>query len=88
MARGKNPGDDFDRQWNASNAAGRRKAARGEGPWADDAYLRRIGNERQADRQAAAGRDNDSGCGKSALALLALLGGLAYGFAEVVSRTV
>lgn len=84
MARGKNPGDDFDRQFDKSRRAGERKAARGEGPWADDAYLRRINNERQADRQAA--QSNSESCGKATVILLSLLGGAAWGLAEAVGR--
>jgi basic membrane lipoprotein Med (substrate-binding protein (PBP1-ABC) superfamily) len=79
-------GRDFDNQWNASNAAGRRKAARGEGPWVDDAYLRRINNERQADRNAAQQRQNSESYGKATVILLSLLGGVAWGVSEVVSR--
>ena len=41
MARGNDPGKDFDDQWNDSFREAQKKAQRGEGPWAEDKYLAR-----------------------------------------------
>ena len=76
MARGNNPGKDFDDQYNASRREGQRKAARGEGAWADDKYLRDLRN----------GGEDNSGCGKDTLLILGFLSGFGWVISEVVSR--
>ena len=86
MARGSNPGDDFDRQFNDSRRKGQERAARGEGPWADDKYLRdlRSGGEGQSD----GGSNSNEGCGKATVVLLALGGSALYALGEAASRLV
>jgi hypothetical protein len=85
MARGNNPGKDFDDQYHASRREGQRKAARGEGAWADDKYLRdmRAGGE---DNSGSGGNKDNSGCGKDTLLILGFLSGFGWVISEVVSR--
>jgi hypothetical protein len=84
MARGSNPGDDFDNQWNESRRRGQEKAARGESHWADDKYLER-NNERLGSGPAHHGGENKS-CGEKTVVLMAFLGGFAWAISETVSR--
>lgn len=84
MARRNDPGKDFDDQWYASKRRGEYKASRGEGPWADDAYLRR-NNERLGSGPAHHGGGSES-CGKATVLLLSLLGGLGWAFSEAAGR--
>lgn len=84
MARGKNPGDDFDNQYNANRRKGQERAARGEGPWANDKYLRDL-------RSGGAGpavppQGSNGGCGKDAAILLGSLGGLIWFLGETAGR--
>lgn len=79
MARGKNPGDDFDRQFGQSYNRAQGKAARGESHWSDDKVIRDAGQIRPSGQ-------SDESCGKATVILLSLLGGAAWGVSEVVSR--
>jgi hypothetical protein len=81
MARGNDPGRDFDDQWHASKRAGEERAARGEGPWAEDKYLDRV-NKRLA-RPPAHHAKPSSGCAF----VLGFLVGLAWFLSEVAGRT-
>lgn len=76
-------GDSFDRQWNESARRGRERAARGEGPWADDKLLSDL---RAGGGSQGGGGGDQKGCGKSALLLAASLGGAAWWVADAVSR--
>lgn len=69
MARGNDPGKDFDDQWYGSKRAGEYKRSRGEGAWADDVYLKRQ-NQRLSGPPAHHARKKSS-CGKTT----AFLGG-------------
>lgn len=82
MARGNDPGKDFDDQWYGSKRAGEYKASRGEGAHADDIYLKRV-NRRLSGPPAHHAR-RDSGCGKTTVGLLAFLGGFAWAFDATV----
>jgi hypothetical protein len=84
MARGNDPGKDFDDQWKSSRRRGQEKAARGESHWADDAYLRR-NNERLGSGPAHHGGGSKS-CADKTVLLLATLSGIAWALSEVVSR--
>ncbi len=64
MARGNDPGRDFDNQYNDSRRKGQERAARGEGPWAQDKYLRDL-----QDNSGSNGAPPTGGC----LILLTLL---------------
>lgn len=79
MARGNDPGKDFNDQWSESRRRGQEKAARGEGPWAEDKYLERI-NAKPRPVHHAAGSDSCLVSG------LAFLGALAWVLSEIVSR--
>lgn len=83
MARGKNPGDDFDNQFNASRRKGQERASRGEGPWHHDKYLRDLKGGGEG-HQAPPG--DNGGCGKDAAILLGFLGGLAWFLGETAGR--
>ena len=83
MARGNNPGKDFDDQWNDSARRGQERARRGEGPWEADKYLERI-NAKPVQGPKHAGEPK--GCSDKAIALLAVLGGLAWALQEIVQR--
>jgi hypothetical protein len=83
MARGNDPGKDFDDQWHASKRRGQYKASRGEGAWAQDKYLKR-NNERLGSGPAHHGKSES--CGKATVFLLSLLGGLGWFAAEAVNR--
>lgn len=86
MVRGNDPGRDFDRQFEQNRRAGQARAARGEGPWADDKYLRdlRAGGE----GPGGGGGGNNEGCGKATLFLLGTLGGAAWWLSDIVARAV
>lgn len=80
MARGNDPGKDFDDQYNASRRRGQGKAARGESHWAQDKYLEGL-------RSQPGGRSEPPrGCSDKTAALLVAIGGVAWGLTEVVSR--
>lgn len=83
MARGSDPGKDFDDQYHDSRRRGQEKARRGESHWAQDKYLER--NNERLGRQAAHHAENKS-CGEKTLILLGFLGGLAWFLSETVSR--
>lgn len=85
MARGNDPGRDFDQQFERNRRRGQERAARGEGAWADDKYLRKINEERAADRAAAG---NSEGCGKATVLLLGTLGGVVWFLAEAAGKAV
>lgn len=82
MARGSDPGRDFNDQWNESRRRGQEKAARGEGAWAEDKYLERINAKPRPAHHAS----EPKGCGEKTVMLLALLSGFGWAFSEVVSR--
>lgn len=87
MARGNDPGRDFDNQWNESRRKGQEKAARGETHWATDKYLERVNAERSHERGRHAGEPK--GCADKAALLVGLLGGFGltgWALAEAVSR--
>jgi hypothetical protein len=89
MGRGNDPGKDFDDQYYTSRREGRGKAARGEGPWADDKYLARINDQARRDRNSGGRhRAESEGCADKAVVLLGLLGGAAWGLAEVAGRVI
>lgn len=77
MARGNDPGRDFDRQIRASENRAAGKKARGEGPWALDKKL--ADNNNRGGGGSANGSDN---CLVSGIALLSALLGTAYGVVE------
>ena len=84
------PGWSFDNQYERNRKKGQEKAARGEGPWAQDAYLSELAKQRQRDWQAnaeARAKDNE-GCGKATLFLLGTLGGAAWFLAEAAGRII
>lgn len=81
MARGNDPGRDFDRQFGQNKARGDAKAARGEGPWAQDKYLRD-----GAGTGSGGGDKDNSGCGDKTVVLLAALGGIAWAVSEFVQK--
>ena len=83
MARGNDPGKDFNDQWKESRRKGQEKAARGESHWAQDKYLERI--NRQAQGPAHHGGSSES-CGKATVILLSLLGGIGWAVSETISR--
>lgn len=70
MARGNDPGRDFDNQWNESRRRGVARAAAGEGPWRDDKYLERE-NTRLSGPAARHAKKKDESCGKA----VAFIGG-------------
>lgn len=91
MARGNDPGKDFDDQYNRSRREGQRKAARGEGPWADDKYLSDARKESERYRSggegdSGGGGGNGEGCDKKTLLLAGWLSGFGWFLSEVVSR--
>lgn len=55
MARGSDPGKDFDNQFSKNEARGKEKAARGEGPWAQDKYLRDLNSGSSGGNAAGGG---------------------------------
>lgn len=55
MARGNDPGKDFDAQFNRNEARGKAKAERGEGPWAQDKYLRDLNSGSSGGSSAGGG---------------------------------
>lgn len=81
MARGSDPGKDFDKQWNDSYRAGQGKASRGESHWAEDKYLERLNAK---PRPAHHAKDGDS----CLISGIALLGGLAWALSELVRYAV
>lgn len=81
MARGKNPGDDFDAQFNESRRRGQEKARRGESHWAQDKYLRDLGS-------GPAPQPQNKSCAEKTVILAAFLGGLAWAGAEIASKVV
>lgn len=83
MARGNDPGKDFDDQFNASRRKGQEKAARGESHWAQDKYLERLNAQKPAHHAG-----EPKGCSDKAAALLVTLGGLGYLLGEAVSRVI
>lgn len=82
MTRGNDPGRDFDDQWHASRRAGERKAAKGEGVWAEDKYLKR--EARRLSGPPVSHRGESKGCTGSTVTLLAFLGGFAWAFDSTV----
>lgn len=84
MARGSNPGKDFDDQWNESRRRGQDKASRGESYWAQDKYLER-NNERLGSGPAHHAGERKS-CGEKTVVLMAFLSGLGWAISETVSR--
>lgn len=80
MARGNDPGRDFDRQFGESRRRGQDKAARGESHWAQDKYLERMKNQ-STSGPAHHAKD-------SCVVGLALLGGIAWALTETVQRFV
>lgn len=83
MARGNDPGKDFDNQWNTSRREAEKKAARGETHWAEDKYLKRL-QEQSGPPAHHAGQSK--GCADKTVALLALLGGFFWALGEIASR--
>lgn len=81
MARGSDPGRDFDDQYNQSRRAGQERAARNEGPWAGDKYLKRVN-----DSGPVSHRGEPKGCADKTAALFLLGVAAGYGLVEVVSR--
>lgn len=79
MARGSDPGKDFDKQWNDSRRTGQGKASRGESHWAEDKYLERLNAK---PRPAHHAKDS------CLISGIALLGGLAWALSEVVRYAV
>lgn len=79
MARGNDPGRDFDDQFHNSRRRGQDKASRGESHWAQDKYLER-NNERLGSGPAHHGKRES--CADKSVMLLALLGGVAWGLSE------
>lgn len=86
MARGNDPGKDFDDQYYGSRREAKKKAARGESHWAQDKYLER-NNERLGSGPAHHARERKS-CGEKTVVLMAFLGGLGWAFAETVQYIV
>lgn len=85
MARGNDPGKDFDDQWHASKRRGEYKASRGEGAWRNDKYLERL------DARLGSGPVHHAGqksCGEKTVILMAFLSGFGWVFSETVSRIV
>lgn len=82
MARGNDPGRDFDNQYNASRRAGQDKASRGESHWATDKYLERLNVERPTGHGRHAGEPK--GCSDKAAALVAIGLGIGYALTEVI----
>jgi hypothetical protein len=83
MARGNNPGKDFDDQWNDSRRRGQEKARRGESHWSQDKYLER-NNERLG--SGPAHHAGQKSCGEKTIVLMAFLSGLGWAISETVSR--
>lgn len=81
MARGNDPGKDFDDQYNKNRREGQRRAARGEGPYAADKYLRDLNN-----RPMNQPPQRSEGCADKTVALLILLTSFGWIIAEGVSR--
>ena len=79
MARGNDPGKDFDDQYRRSKFRGDENARLGRGAWADDKKIRDGGELRQPPA-------SNDGCADKAAVLLTLLGGLAWGASETVQR--
>jgi len=71
MARGKNPGDDFDNQYNQSRRRAEPKKQAGQSHWADDKAIRDAGRLREPSGE-------EKGCGKATLYAVGLGGGFAY----------
>lgn len=78
MARGKDPGNDFDDQWYASRRRAEYKKSRGEGVWADDAKLKRAGQPRPSHSA------DSEGCSKETMLLLGFLSGFGWVLNEVI----
>lgn len=85
MARGNDPGKDFDDQYYSSKRRGQEKARRGESHWAQDKYLERMKNQSQGPAHHAGERKS---CGEKTVVLMAFLGGLGWAFAETVRYVV
>lgn len=86
MARGKDPGKDFDDQYHNSRREAEKKAARGESHWAWDKSLERNNERLGSGPTHHAGEHR--GCGEKTVVLMALLGGLGWAFAETVRYVV
>lgn len=82
MARGSDPGRDFDDQWYASKRRAQYKASRGEGVWADDAALKRAGRPKPSHSAGS------SSCGEKTLLLLAMLSGLFWAVLDTAVRMI
>lgn len=76
MARGGDPGKDFDDQWYGSKRRAEYKRDRGEGIWASDKKIERAGQPRPS-------HHGGSSC---AVILISFLGGFAWAFSEIASR--
>ena len=85
MARGNDPGKDFDDQWNDSFREAQKKAQRGEGPWAEDKYLARR-QEQSGPPAHHAGQSK--GCADKAVLLLAFLSGWAWALTEIARQVI
>lgn len=84
MARGSDPGKDFDSQFNRNKARGDAKAQRGESHWSQDKYIQ---GGCGTNESPGGGQDN-SGCGDKTVILLAILGGFAWAGSEIVNRII
>jgi hypothetical protein len=80
MARGNDPGKDFDDQYYGSKRAAEYKRSRGQGVWAQDKYQERL-KSRADEGQAHHGKD-------TCLVALAALGGLAWALGEAVGKAI
>lgn len=82
------PGDgkSFDDQWNHSRRLGEAKAARGEGPWAYDAALRRqrFQQSMEASPQPPKSGKHAKPSSDSCVTALGVLGGLAWAITETI----
>ena len=82
MARGNNPGKDFDDQFHQSKRRAQPKKDAGSSHWADDAAMRRAGQMRPSSTP------EDKSCGKAALFLLGLLAGTSYALTEIAQQII
>lgn len=79
MARGNDPGKEFNDRFYKSQRKGKERAARGEGHWRTDREMERYG---QPAPNHNAGPSKP--CAPAAIAILAGLGGLGWAFGEAV----
>jgi hypothetical protein len=85
MARGNDPGKDFDDQYRESKRRGRDRASRGEGAWADDKYLERV-NARLSGPPARHRGEPSKSCLDKTVMLLALLTGILWAVSYTVQH--